>query len=184
MPDVTSGYPRSYDYNHPNHLCARGKAAARSRGHCQSCGQLEATEAHHWAPVYPRAEDVTADDLTMVCWVCHDTTHDFIFFRNAGGSPTQFRTIVSEAVAEWLVRRGGMDIRSDMLRVGRPRRLAEDEWGALVSGGSRPRRGEVVRLFLRSKLKWCDVVVTDVVGGRPGCWLVRKRWRDVELAAA
>ena len=113
----------------------------------------------------------------MFCWCCHDTTHDFIFFTMAGGSPAEFRAIVSEAVARALLRRAG--IRGD-LRVGRPRRLDKldkDEWGALVDGGSRPRPGEVVWLVLHSKNKLAAVVVTDVVGGRPGCWLIRKRWR-------
>ena len=31
----------------------------------------------------------------MFCWCCHDTTHDFIFFTMAGGSPAEFRAIVS-----------------------------------------------------------------------------------------
>ena len=173
MPDA-SAYPARYNYFHPNHRLAREGANARSDGLCQSCGGMKATEAHHFARPYRHPEDVTADDLSMFCWCCHDTTHDFIFFILAGGSPEEFRAIVSEAVANALLRRLGF--RSDV-RVGRPRRLGDD-WAALVSGGSRPQPGEVVWLFLHSRRKWADVVVTDVVAGRPGCWLVRKRWRD------
>ena len=58
-------------------------------------------------------------------------------------------------------------------RVGRPFRLGV-EWGAMIGGGSKPQPGEVVALFLSSKRKWAAAVVTDVVRGRPGSWLVRK----------
>ena len=141
MPDA-SAYPARYNYFHHNYRLARAGANDRSDGLCQSCGGLKATEAHHWARQYRRPEDVTADDLSMFCWCCHDTAHDFIFFMIAGGSPEEFRAIVSEAIAIALLRRVGTGIGSD-LRVGRPRRL-DDEWAALVSGGSRPRPGEVV----------------------------------------
>ena len=168
-----SDYPR-YDYFHPNHRRARAGADARSDGSCQGCGMYPATEAHHWARCYPRVEDVTADDLTSFCEYCHDTDHDFVFFVRAGGSPEEFREIVSEALAARLLRKLG--IRNGG-RVGKPRRLG-DGWGALVGGGSRPRPGEEAWLFLYSTRTWSPVVVIDVVGGRPGCWLVRKRWSD------
>ena len=168
-----SDYPR-YDYFHPNHRRARAGADARSDGSCQGCGMYPATEAHHWARCYPRVEDVTADDLTSVCDYCHDTDHDFVFFVRAGGSPEDFRVIVSEALAAALLRRLGI---RRSARVGKPRRLSGG-WGALVGGGSRPRPGEEAWLFLYSKRTWSPVVVIDVVGGRPGCWLVRKRWSD------
>ena len=29
---------------------------------------------------------------------------------------------------------------------------------------------------MRSRREWRDVVVTDVLAGRPGCWRVRKRF--------
>ena len=45
----------------PNHRRARAGAAARSPDHCQSCGRLIETEAHHWSREYPRADEVTAD---------------------------------------------------------------------------------------------------------------------------
>ncbi len=49
-------------------------------------------------------------------------------------------------------------------------------WAALVTGRTRPRVGEVFSLYLRSRREWRDVVVTDVVDGQPGCWLVRKHF--------
>ena len=52
----------------------------------------------------------------------------------------------------------------------------EDEWGALVTGASRPSVGEAVWLFLRTPREWRDVTVTGVVDGRPGSWRVRKRF--------
>ena len=47
---------------------------------------------------------------------------------------------------------------------------------AIVTGGSRPRVGEVFWLFLRTTRQWKAVAVTDVVDGRPGHWCVRKRF--------
>ena len=52
------------------------------------------------------------------------------------------------------------------------------DWGALVTGTSRPRIGEAFRLFLRGRHEWRDVAVTAVVDGRPGNWRVRKRFLD------
>ena len=177
MPDA-SAYLARYDYRHPNHRLARDGATARSRGLCQGC-EDRATEAHHWARDYPRAEDVTPNDLSMFCWCCHDTMHDYIFFKAVVGEPQEFREIVSDAVADAIRRRYG--IPSDV-RIGRPRRLGDD-WAALVIGGSRPRPGEVVWLFLRSMRKGVYGVVTDVVSGRPGCWLVRKHWHNMRSVA-
>ena len=126
-------------------------------------------------PAATRASrDVTADDLTSLCRYCHDTVHDFVFFVRAGGSPEDFRGIVSEALAAAQLRRLGI---RRSARIGKPRRLGAG-WGALVSGVSRPRFGEEAWLFLSSTGAWSPVVVTDVVGGRPGWWLVRKRWPD------
>ena len=45
--------------------------ARRSRGICQLCGNRAATEGHHWAEQYPSGDDVTADDLTALCNLCH-----------------------------------------------------------------------------------------------------------------
>ena len=62
-----------------------------------------------------------------------------------------------------------------LMRVGRAVRC-EGRWAALVTGGARPRIGEVFRLFMHSRREWRDVVVTEVLDGRPGRWLVRKRF--------
>ena len=94
---------------------------------------------------YRLPEKITADDLSMFCWCCHDTSHDTIFFMDTGGTRAEFRSIVSEAVANAVLRRAGIE---SGMRAGRPVLLADDEWGALVSGGSPPRPGEVVWLFL------------------------------------
>ena len=47
--------------------------------------------------------------------------------------------------------------------------------GAIVSGESRPRIDEVIRLFLVKPNARRDFVVTDVVDGRPDAWRVRTR---------
>ena len=52
----------------------------------------------------------------------------------------------------------------------------KDRWAALVTGGTRPRTGEVFSLYLRTRRQWRNVVVTDVVDGWPGCWRVHKRF--------
>ena len=52
----------------------------------------------------------------------------------------------------------------------------EGRWAALVTGGAKPHRGEVFRLYMRSRREWRTVVVTDVLAGRPGYWRVRKRF--------
>ena len=36
--------------------------------------------------------------------------------------------------------------------------------------------GEVFELVKHSMNQWQIVVVTEVLDGQPGCWLVRKRW--------
>ncbi len=67
--------PRDDAYS-GNFPAARAEAIARSNGICQGCGCAEAREAHHWAgmpghPPYPAGADVTADDLTGLCQLCH-----------------------------------------------------------------------------------------------------------------
>lgn len=182
MPDA-SGYRARYQYFHPNHERARAGAGARTGGLCESCSS-KASEAHHYVRPYRLPAKITADDLSMFCWCCHDTSHDTIFFMDTGGTPAEFRSIVSEAVSNAVLRRAGIE---SGMRAGRPVMLADDEWGALVSGGSPPRPGEVVWLFLCSKRKWTPVVVTAVVASRssrPGHWLVRKRWATADDVAA
>ena len=132
---------------------------------------------------YRLPEEITSDDLCMFCWCCHDTSHDTIFM-DTGGTPAEFRSIVSEAVANAVLRRAGIE---SGMRAGRPVLPADGACGALVSGGSPPRPGEVVWLFLCSKCKWTPVVVTAVVAGRssrPGHWLIRKRWATAAEVAA
>ena len=161
MPSA-SGYRARYKYFHPNHERARAAAVARTGGLCESCSS-KASEAHHYVRPYRLPEKITADDLSMFCRCCHDTSHDTIFFMSTGGTPAEFRSIVSEAVANAVLRRAGIE---GGLRAGRPVLLADDEWGALVSGGSPPRPGEVAWLFLCSRRKWTPVVVTAVVATR------------------
>ena len=61
-----------YDYSHPQYRLARAQAMERSGGLCQLCGQLQATEGHHWATSYPREAGMTANDLTALCGICHE----------------------------------------------------------------------------------------------------------------
>ena len=55
----------------PGYRRARERAFRRSRGLCQLCGKRRAQEAHHWALRYPADDEVTADDLTALCRLCH-----------------------------------------------------------------------------------------------------------------
>ena len=49
---------------------------------CQLCGAAAATVAHHWAVDYPPDDQITADDLTMLCKSCHGKAHDSTPRRN------------------------------------------------------------------------------------------------------
>ena len=55
----------------PGYRLAREAALRRSRGRCQLCGKRRAQEAHHWGLSYPADDEVTADDLTALCRLCH-----------------------------------------------------------------------------------------------------------------
>ena len=201
MPDASSEYPRRYDYFHPQHRRARGGvhpppfdyrhavylAAAtaskdRSDGHCQLCGRKLPLEAHHWAKPYPPADLTTAADLTGLCRNCHIKQHLACFFENAGGTPESFCAALSETVATLLLRGATAMPRSPM-RVGWAVRDA-GRWAAFVTGESRPRIGEVFRLFLSTWDEWRTVVVTEILGGQPGCWRVRKRFLGADDAVA
>ena len=176
MPDhpVSVHPPPPFNYNHDVYRAAASAAKDQTHGHCRKCGRELPLEAHHWTKgPYPPAHLTTADDLTAFCRDCHDEAHDFRFLLNAGGSPEEYRKAGSETVATLLLRPEA--VRRSLMRVGRAVRC-EGRWAALVTGGARPRIGEVFRLFMRSRREWQDVVVTEVLDGRPGCWRVRKRF--------
>ena len=170
-----SVHPPPFDYDHPVFVASATAAKARSAGHCQFCGRKLPLEAHHWAKSYPPADKTTAADLTGLCRDCHIIQDLACFFENAGGgTPDVLCAAWSETVATLLHRGSARMLRSPM-RVGR---VARDEggWIALVTGESRPRIGEVFRLFLISRDEWRTVVVTEILDGQPGCWRVRKRF--------
>ena len=95
------------------------------------------------------------------------------FFEAAGGSPEALCGALSETVASLLLR--DVHLPGSPTRVGRPVSV-EIEWVALITGYSRPAVGDLVALFLRSKNQWRIVAVTEVLGGCPGRWRVRKRF--------
>ena len=115
------------------------------------------------------ADEARADDLLALCRVCHDTGHDVGFLDAAGVSLERYRACASELAAS--LSRPVDDGR----RVGRAVWFGGD-WGALVSGASRPRVDEVAWLFLRRMSRWRLVAVTAVVDGRPGHWRIRKQF--------
>lgn len=58
----------------PGFLKAKEEACERSDNTCQSCGKKgESLQGHHWAPRrnYPSDNEVTSDDLTALCPLCH-----------------------------------------------------------------------------------------------------------------
>ena len=77
MPDVFSSPPAAglelgqRAVYGPGYRLAREAAFRRSGGRCQLCGRRQAQEAHHWALRYPPDDEVTADDLTALCRLCH-----------------------------------------------------------------------------------------------------------------
>ena len=176
MPDASlSVHPPPFAYDDPVYQAAAQAAKKRSRDLCQVCGRKLPLQAHHFFAPYPPAHETSPNDMTGLCRDCHDNGHTFILFLSAGGSPEVFRTAWSETVATLLLRPEAQRLCRSHMRVGRAV-WCEGRWAALVTGGSRPRIGEVCRLFLRSRCEWRDVVVTEVVDGRPGCWRVRKRF--------
>ena len=170
-----SVHPPPFNYFHHVYLTAAEGSKTRSGRRCQVCGRKLPLQAHHYAAPYQPSHKTTADALTGLCRDCHDNGHDFILFLSAGGSPAVFRTAWSETVATLLLRPETERQCRSLMRVGRAVKF-EGQWAALVTGGSRPRRGEVFRLFLSTKDEWRTVVVTEVLGGRPGSWRVRKRF--------
>ena len=84
---------------------------------------------------YPSEENTTANHLPAYCDYCHDLFTEHIGFISF--VPSGRRTGASTG-------RG---------------------WGAVVSGGSRPRVGEVVAIWLRCSGAWRDYVVTGVIDG-------------------
>ena len=73
-----------------------------------------------------------------------------------------------EAISELFSERFGM-------HVGRPRRLDDDEWGALIFSIKQPDIGSTVLLYLKSRRTWKRAAVTAVIEGQPGNWLVRQQ---------
>ena len=161
--------PPSFDYGNPVYQAARQKALDWADGRCPNCLREVLLEVHHRTVPYPPAHKTTADDLLALCRVCHDNGHDVSFLHAAGVSLASFRAVVSELVAS--LSRPVDDGR----QVGRAVWF-EDDWGALVTGASRPRGGGIFWLLQRKRRKWVTVAVTDVVDGRPGLWRVRKRF--------
>ena len=174
MPDASLSVHRSpFPYHHPVFRASGTEAKARSRGHCQNCGRKALLEAHHWGMPYPPAWQTTAADVTALCVYCHIVVHLGTFFEAAGGSTEALCGAWSEIVATLLLL--GVHLPGSPTRVGRPV-WAEGQWVALITGRRRPAVGEAVALYLRSRNKWETVAVTDVLGGCPGCWRVRKRF--------
>lgn len=154
---------RKDHYTGDNYMHGRRDALGRSKGKCQSCGYREATVAHHYATEYPSPEAVTGNDFTALCQTCHNMTHYVRFALEAGSSEIQLLEALSKLFAEPF----GMP-------VGRPRRLDDDKWGALVFSIRRPNIGDTVMLYLKSKRTWKRAVVTAIIEGQPGNWLVRQ----------
>lgn len=172
MPSLPpSVHPPPFDYAHPIYLAAREEALESAGGRCPICLRTVPLEVHHRTVPYPSAAETTADDLLALCSVCHAIGHYIGFAIGTGVSPQHLRAAVSERVAS-LSRPGG-----DERRVGRAVRLG-DGWVALVTGAAKPDIGEAFWLFLRTTREWRVVAVTDVIGGWPGLWRVRKRFLD------
>ena len=168
MPNATGSYRRRYNHRHPTARRARAGGLARSGHTCQACGDQEATEGHHW--VYPPEEETTADHVTGLCSFCHDVITWLTWYVSFGGS----RELLGELFPVFLSQL--LDRREQPVtgRVGRARRVPHG-WGAMVSGESRPREGEVVAILLRCSRRWEHFVVVEVIDGRPRSWQVRTR---------
>ena len=102
----------------PNYRLARSKAFARSGGLCQACGLAQATEAHHWR--YVCDEEVTSDDLTAVCGVCHLmlTTLRRQILRGANRFELQHK--IEEAIAECSTESQSVGLVQSSITTGQP----------------------------------------------------------------
>ena len=169
MHDAARSYRRRYNHRHPTARRARKACLDRSNRICQGCGEQEATEGHHWT--YPPEEETTAAHLTAFCRNCHDLITWAVWFFSVGGS----RDLLGEVFPVFLARLLDLRDRPEPKRIGRALRVGH-AWGAVVSGMTRPRTGEVVEILLRCSRRLQDVVVLGVVDGRPGSWRVRTRW--------
>ena len=161
-------------YTGKNYVQARDEAFERSNGMCQLCGCRKATVVHHYATKYPSAEVVTANDFTALCQPCHDLTHYARFAAEAGIAESQLLEALSKLFSEPF---GGVP-------VGRPRRLDDHEWGALIFSTRPPDVRDTVMLYLKSRRTWKKATVTAVIEGQPGNWLVRQKLCEESLAAA
>ena len=82
----------------PNYHKARREAFARSDGQCQFCGIYPIVDSHHWALVYPSDSEVTPDDLTGLCRICHTVATELRRFHRAGGTIFNFKKALLEAL--------------------------------------------------------------------------------------
>ena len=71
----------AFDYQHSQYRTARTQSFQRSDGLCQYCGQVPATEAHHWRMQYKPASETTPDELTALCSLCHELATSLRRFR-------------------------------------------------------------------------------------------------------
>ena len=75
------------------------QAFKRSKGMCQFCGCVRASEAHHWELYeYPDEHSITPDDLVALCVQCHTLATKLRTFHKAGGSHRQFIRLVKETL--------------------------------------------------------------------------------------
>ena len=86
-----------YNYYHPVYRAARRDAFARSGGLCQLCGQVDATEAHHWMGDYPPEAETRPEHLTALCGVCHSVATAIRRTVVAGGSRWTFKHAIKHA---------------------------------------------------------------------------------------
>ena len=154
---------RKDHYTGDNYRHGRDEAVGRSKGMCQLCGCRKATVAHHYATEYPSPEAVTGNDFTALCQTCHNLTHYARFAAEAGFSEKELLEALSKQFSEPFG-----------IPVGRPRRLDNGEWGALIFSIRQPHVGHIVMLYLKKHQIWKRATVTAVIEGQPGNWLVRQ----------
>ena len=166
MLNAAREYLSRYDYFHPNLRRIRAELRTQARGICRGCGFGRAEQAHHSELSYAPAATITADRITVFCSLCHRVMTQLRRFQSVGGDPELFLAILTAA----------LETAGDTVpRTGRPRRIL-GPWGAYVSGSSRPRVGETIKLTFRDG-GWQYFTVSGVIDGEPGRWRVRTAWR-------
>lgn len=161
------GEPRPAVYG-PNFR--RLAATVRERNPtCQFCGGRDSTDAHHWALQYPSDANLTENDLTALCAVCHAIATEIRRFERAGGDVWDLLHAFKKGVEECGIKSPLRELPHSLSTTARP-----DSTRTLPSSAKSPksrRSGERTEQKLTSSglsnLNVSTLSISTQPGGRP-----------------